>query len=71
MFVLSSVCPSGRYFETSEPMLTPTGTSGLRQRLWNDELWWSACQRSRSHETEVWFRGLAEAPFPNTTTGFK
>jgi len=37
------------------------GTSGLLGKDINGQLWGSVGQRSRSHEAEVRFRGLAEA----------
>jgi len=47
----------------NEPILIPTGTSGPRARAWNDQLWDSGGQRSKSHEALETPGSLAEASF--------
>jgi len=52
------------FFETrcilkaNEPTLMPIDASVPRAITWNNQLWGSRGQRSRSHETEVTFKGV-------------
>jgi len=39
------------------------GPRGKAWRTWNDQLWGSGGQSSRSHEAEDRFRGLTEVSF--------
>ena len=56
-----------RYFKKRMNRFRCNLTHGARG--WNDQIWGSGGQRSRSHDAEVTFGGLAEASFSTSWSG--